>query len=125
MVYNAHINVEWCNKSNMIKYLFKYVTKGIDRAAPTKAIRAAEQQETPQSVKHGACDEHNTLVSIGDVLGYSSTKTQKSTIKKRSYPSSDKKVAKKLFPGEEARDDDDDSDSGADAVDQISPSKDA
>ncbi|CAO1942851.1 unnamed protein product [Urochloa humidicola] len=89
------------------------------------SIEADHRRETPQSVKHGACDERNTLVSIGDVLGYSSTKTQKSTTKKRSYPSPDKKVAKKLFPGEEARDDDGDSDSGADAVDQISPIKDA
>ncbi|MCH79877.1 helicase-like protein, partial [Trifolium medium] len=42
MKYQAHVNIEFCNKSNCIKYLFKYITKGVDRVTAALELDGEE-----------------------------------------------------------------------------------
>ncbi|XP_058759604.1 uncharacterized protein LOC131632901 [Vicia villosa] len=53
MKYQAHINMEWCNQSTSIKYLFKYINKCYDRI--TAAVSTNNNQPVDEIQQYLDC----------------------------------------------------------------------
>lgn len=71
--YQGHINVEWCNQSRSIKYLFKYINKGYDRvtaAAYQDKQKEGEGKEIDEIKMYYDCRYISACEAIWRIFGF-------------------------------------------------------
>ncbi|MCI12961.1 ATP-dependent DNA helicase PIF1, partial [Trifolium medium] len=68
MKYQAHVNIEYCNKSNCIKYLFKYINKGVDRVTAT--LQACDDECVDEIKQYYDCRFLSPSESIWRIFAY-------------------------------------------------------
>lgn len=57
VMFQCHINIEWCNHSRSLKYLFKYCLKGYDRATMLLTRKTESQGSSIPRVTDNCVDE--------------------------------------------------------------------
>ena len=71
--YQGHINVEWCNQASSIKYLFKYINKGPDRAT-LEVVQSNNEgginEEVDEIKKHYDCRYLSACEASWRIFGY-------------------------------------------------------
>ncbi|XP_076893885.1 uncharacterized protein LOC143546014 [Bidens hawaiensis] len=70
--YQGHINVEWCNQSGSIKYLFRYINNGPDRATISvgKDNNHDEQEDVDEIKEYYDCRYLSTCEATWRILAY-------------------------------------------------------
>jgi hypothetical protein len=68
--YSGHVNVEYCNKSNSIKYLFKYVNKGPDRATLELSSAGDKSKEMDEIKQYYECRYVSPCEAVWRIFAY-------------------------------------------------------
>jgi hypothetical protein len=70
MRYQCHINVEVCSSITVVKYLYKYVYKGHDRALAVVQPEAGALPAIAPQVVAGGANGNNVLAARDEVQNY-------------------------------------------------------
>jgi hypothetical protein len=70
MRYQCHINVKVCNSITAVKYLYKYVYKGHDRALAVVQPKTKALPATAPQAAIGGADGNNVPVARDEVQNY-------------------------------------------------------